>query len=47
MVGPDLKNRQLIIFKAVLFLVAGIVAAGLLVAANPKLETVFLLGFSC
>lgn len=40
----DLKSARLIIFKGWLFLLAGVVAAGLLLSENWSLRNAFLLG---
>ena len=39
----DLKNPNLMLLKAVLFVAIGLIAAGLLIAETPALRTVLLL----
>lgn len=42
----DLRNAKLIYLKGFLFLVMGIVAAGLVISENPELKTIALLVIS-
>ena len=42
----DLKSPRLIIFKGFLFLVLGCLAAGLIIAEQPSLKIVLLLGLT-
>lgn len=44
--SADLKSHRLIIVKGFLFLLAGLMAAGLLLADHPELRTLLLLGLS-
>lgn len=44
--SADLKSHRLIIIKGFLFLLAGLMAAGLLLADHPDLRTLLLLGLS-
>jgi hypothetical protein len=40
----DLRDPRLIYLKAAMFLVIGVLSAGLLLAANPTVQTALLLG---
>jgi len=42
----DIKNQHLLILKAVLFVVLGVAAAGILIAEAPRLSTVLLLAIA-
>jgi len=42
----DLENPRLLILKAVLFVILGLAAAGILIAEAPRLSTVLLLAIA-
>ncbi len=43
---PDLKNPRVIYLKAALFIVAGVMAAGMILYENPALKTALLLAIA-